>query len=219
MPSDQQQVTLLLQQWSDGDKESLHQLMPLLYDQLHRLASSCLRAERRDHTLRATALVHEAYLRLVDSEIAWENRVHFYAVAVQVLRHILADYAKASGRQKRGGDVENIPVNDDGAGKTIPHQRCLCRSGQQDCTHRLGGPRNGRALPCSCAGHTNSRWSNDPRKSSLCWSSASTNFVPASKKKNVSFHFSPKQSADMYPAYVWSKLLLACMESATHPPL
>jgi RNA polymerase sigma-70 factor, ECF subfamily len=112
MPSDQQQVTLLLQQWSDGDKESLDQLMPLLYDQLHRLASSCLRAERRDHTLRATALVHEAYLRLVDSEIAWENRVHFYAVAARVLRHILVDYAKASGRQKRGGGVEKIPLDD-----------------------------------------------------------------------------------------------------------
>ncbi len=112
MASNQQQVTLLLKEWGDGNKESLDQLMPLLYDQLHRIASSCLRAERPDHTLRATALVHEAYLRLVDSDIAWENRVHFYAVAARVLRHILVDYAKASGRQKRGGGAEKIPLDE-----------------------------------------------------------------------------------------------------------
>jgi RNA polymerase sigma factor (TIGR02999 family) len=83
--------------------------MPLLYDQLHRLASSCLRAERPDDTLRATALVHEAYLQLVDSEVAWEGRSHFYAVAARVLRHILDDYAKASRRQKRGGGANKLP--------------------------------------------------------------------------------------------------------------
>ncbi len=86
--------------------------MPLLYDQLHRLASSCLRSERPGHTLRATALVHEAYLRLADAEIPWESRKHFYAVAARVLRHILVDYAKARGRKKRGGGVEKIPLDE-----------------------------------------------------------------------------------------------------------
>jgi RNA polymerase sigma-70 factor, ECF subfamily len=112
MPSDQERVTLLLKDWSGGNKESLERLMPLLYDQLHRLASSCLRSERRDHTLRATALVHEAYLRLVDSDVSWESRTHFYAVAARVLRHILVDYAKAGGRKKRGGGVEKIPLDE-----------------------------------------------------------------------------------------------------------
>ncbi len=112
MPSEHQPVTRLLQQWSEGNRDSIDQLMPLLYDQLHRLASSWLRSERKDHTLRATALVHEAYLRLVDSDIAWENRVHFYTVAARVLRHILVDYAKASRRQKRGGDAVKIPLDE-----------------------------------------------------------------------------------------------------------
>jgi RNA polymerase sigma factor (TIGR02999 family) len=112
MPSEHQPVTRLLQQWSEGNRDSVDQLMPLLYDQLHLLASSCLRAERKDHTLRATALVNEAYLRLVDSDITWESRVHFYTVAARVLRHILVDYAKASRRQKRGGDAVKIPLDE-----------------------------------------------------------------------------------------------------------
>ena len=110
--SDRAQITTLLQQWGGGNKDVLDQLMPLLYDQLHRLASSCLRSERPDHTLRATALVHEAYLRLVGSEINYENRVHFYAVAARVLRNILVDYAKAQRRQKRGGDAERVELDE-----------------------------------------------------------------------------------------------------------
>jgi RNA polymerase sigma factor (TIGR02999 family) len=112
VPPDRQQVTTLLRAWSGGNKQALDELMPLLYDQLHRLASSCLRAERPDHTLRATALVHEAYLQLVDSEVAWESRIHFYAVAARVLRHILVDYAKAGRRQKRGGGANKLPLDE-----------------------------------------------------------------------------------------------------------
>jgi RNA polymerase sigma factor (TIGR02999 family) len=107
-----QQVTMLLREWSGGNKQVLDELMPLLYDQLHRIASSCLRAERNDHTLRATALVHEAYLQLVDSDVAWESRGHFYAVASRVLRHILVDYAKANRRQKRGGGAEKLSLDE-----------------------------------------------------------------------------------------------------------
>jgi RNA polymerase sigma factor (TIGR02999 family) len=112
VPPDRQQVTTLLRAWSGGNKQALDELMPLLYDQLHRLACSCLRAERPDHTLRATALVHEAYLQLVDSEVAWESRIHFYAVAARVLRHILVDYAKASRRQKRGAGAHKLPLDE-----------------------------------------------------------------------------------------------------------
>jgi len=112
VPLDRQQVTILLREWSGGNKQALDELVPLLYDQLHRMASSCLRAERPDHTLRATALVHEAYMQLVDSEVAWESRVHFYAVASRVLRHILVDYAKANRRQKRGGGAQKLPLDE-----------------------------------------------------------------------------------------------------------
>lgn len=112
VPPDRRQVTLLLREWSGGNKQALDELMPLLYQQLHRLASFCLRAERPDHTLRATALVHEAYMQLVDSEVTWESRVHFFAVASRVLRHILVDYAKANRRQKRGGGAHKLPLDE-----------------------------------------------------------------------------------------------------------
>lgn len=109
---DRQFVTQLLQQWGSGNKEALDQLMPLVYEQLKRLASSCLRAERPHHTLRATALVHEAYLRLVESDVAFQDRVHFYAVSARILRRILVDYARSQKRQKRGGEFEKIPLDD-----------------------------------------------------------------------------------------------------------
>jgi RNA polymerase sigma-70 factor, ECF subfamily len=109
---DRQAVTQLLHQWSTGNKEALNQLMPFVYDQLHRLASSCLRSERPDHTLRATALVHEAYVRLIDAQVAWEDRVHFFAVSARVLRRILVDHAKSRNRDKRGGEFQKIPLDE-----------------------------------------------------------------------------------------------------------
>ncbi len=109
---DRQFVTQLLQQWGSGDKQALDQLMPIVYNQLRRLASNCLRSERPDHTLRATALVHEAYLRLVDADVPWKDRVHFYAVSARVLRRILVDHAKSRKRGKRGGDVQKIPLEE-----------------------------------------------------------------------------------------------------------
>src|ERR1700728_4260623 len=105
-------VTQLLRQWSCGNKEALDELMPLVYDQLRKLASNCLRAERPDHTLRATALVHEAYLRLVDSDVAWQSRVHFYAVSARLLRRILVDHARTRNRQKRGAGAERIALDE-----------------------------------------------------------------------------------------------------------
>jgi RNA polymerase sigma factor (TIGR02999 family) len=109
---DRQAVTQLLQQWSGGNKQALDELMPLVYDQLRRLASNCLRAERPDHTLRATALVHEAYVRLIDADVDWENRVHFFAVSARMLRRILVDHAKSRNREKRGGEFEKVPLDE-----------------------------------------------------------------------------------------------------------
>ena len=109
---DRQLVTQMLQQWSNGNKQALDELMPVVYEQLRRLASNCLRAERPDHTLRATALVHEAYVRLVDSDVAWQDRVHFFAVSARMLRRILVDHAKSRNRDKRGGEFEKIPLDE-----------------------------------------------------------------------------------------------------------
>lgn len=106
-----QAVTRLLQRIGCGNKDAFDQLMPVVYEQLRKLASRCLLSERPDHTLRATALVHEAYLRLVDADVAWQDRVHFYSVAARVMRHILVDHAKTQRRQKRGGGIEHIAID------------------------------------------------------------------------------------------------------------
>lgn len=105
-------VTILLQQWSEGNQAALDQLMPVVYGQLRKLAAYSLRGERPGHTLRATELVHEAYLKLIDSDVPWQNRAHFYAVAAKMLRHILVDHAKAGRRHKRGGGAEKIPLDE-----------------------------------------------------------------------------------------------------------
>ena len=109
---DRQFVTQLLQQWGSGNKQALDQLMPIVYDQLRKLASNCLRSERPDHTLRATALVHEAYMRLIDADIAWQDRVHFYAVSARMLRRILVDHAKSRNRYRRGGEYQKVPLEE-----------------------------------------------------------------------------------------------------------
>ncbi|HEY7336158.1 MAG TPA: ECF-type sigma factor [Bryobacteraceae bacterium] len=112
MEPKQESITRLLHELSAGHRQAFDALMPLVYDQLRKLAANCLKAEKPGHTLAATALVHEAYLRLVDSDIAWEDRVHFYAVAARVIRRILVDHARASGRQKRGGASEKIQLDE-----------------------------------------------------------------------------------------------------------
>lgn len=105
-------VTRLLKEWGSGNKEALDELMPVVYQQLRKLASICLRSERPDHTLRATALVHEAYIRLVDADVVWQDRVHFFAVSARLLRRILVDHAKANNRQKRGGGAETLSLDE-----------------------------------------------------------------------------------------------------------
>jgi len=112
IPPERQLVTRLLKEWGNGNKDALDELMPVVYQQLRKLASICLRSERPDHTLRATALVHEAYIRLVDVDVAWQDRVHFFAVSARLLRRILVDHAKANKRQKRGGGAETISLDE-----------------------------------------------------------------------------------------------------------
>jgi len=107
------EITQMLQEWSGGKQEALDALLPLVYEELHRQASRYLRRERRDHTLQTTALIHEAYLKLIDQrEVNWQNRAHFFGIAAQAMRRILVDYAKARHRAKRGGIGEDLPLEE-----------------------------------------------------------------------------------------------------------
>lgn len=104
-------VTRLLAQWREGDQEALDFLLPLVYEELRRIANRSLRRERESHTLQPTALVHEAFLRLVDQrEVRWQNRAHFFAIASQVIRRILVDYARRRSAAKRGAGIETVAL-------------------------------------------------------------------------------------------------------------
>jgi len=99
----------LLKRWSDGDREALEELAPKVYAELHRMAARHMRKQTPGHTLQTTALIHEAYLRLVgQTEKGWKNRLHFFGVAAQAMRHILVDYARARTTDKRGGRVRAV---------------------------------------------------------------------------------------------------------------
>ena len=109
-------VTQLLLNWSNGDRDALEQLLPLVYRELHQLAARYLRRERSDHTLQATALVHEAYLKLIDQrEVQWQNRAHFYGVAAQAMRRILVDHARTHMAAKRGSGGVKLSLDDNEA--------------------------------------------------------------------------------------------------------
>lgn len=107
------EVSQVLRDWNEGDKDAVERLIPLVYDELRRLAARYLQRERPDHTLQATGLVHEAYLRLVDqNSTTWQDRSHFFAVAAQLMRRILVDYARSHHAAKRGGMREKIELNE-----------------------------------------------------------------------------------------------------------
>jgi RNA polymerase sigma-70 factor (ECF subfamily) len=111
-------VTGLLLAWREGDKGAFAELTPLVHQELQRIARRCLRGERVGHSLSATALVHEAYLRLVDAQqVNWQNRAHFLAMAAKMMRRILVDAARARRRQKRGGGELHLSITD-GIGST-----------------------------------------------------------------------------------------------------
>ena len=106
-------ITQLLVAWSGGDKAALNQLVPLVYEELRRQAANYLRRERPGHTLQTTALIHEAYLRLVDQKsVQWQNRAQFFGIAAQLMRRILVDHARTKHRAKRGGSAVQVSLTD-----------------------------------------------------------------------------------------------------------
>jgi RNA polymerase sigma factor (TIGR02999 family) len=115
------EVSRLLDAWRGGEESALERLMPLVYDELHALAHRHLRGERDGHTLQTTALLHEAYLKLMGADVPWEGRVHFFAVAARAMRRVLVDHARGVRREKRGGGAvaitldENISSDEAGA--------------------------------------------------------------------------------------------------------
>jgi len=109
----QSNVTQILRDWNEGDADAPARLMPLVYEELRRRAADCLRRERRDHTLQPTALVHEAYVKLVEQNRAqWKDRAHFCSVAAQLMRRILVKYAEAHNADKRGGQLKKIYLDE-----------------------------------------------------------------------------------------------------------
>ena len=135
----QHEVTRLLIQLTDGDHAALDELLSLVYAELRRLAASYLRRERQGHTLQPTALVHEAYLRLIDqTQVRWQNRAHFFGVAAQMMRRILVDHARSSQAEKRGGEFqkfsldENIDVSGERASDLVALDEALERLAQLD---------------------------------------------------------------------------------------
>ena len=106
-------VTRLLQDWRNGDKAALEKLTPLVYDELRRLANRYLRSERKDHTLQGTALVHEAYMKMVGyTDLEWQSRAHFFGVAARIMRQILIDHARKHKADRRGGGKQNLNLEE-----------------------------------------------------------------------------------------------------------
>jgi RNA polymerase sigma-70 factor, ECF subfamily len=113
MTASPQQVTQLLVAWGDGDQCARDELMPLVYDELRRMAHKCMNRERAGHTLQTSALLNEAYIRLVDQKnINWQGRSHFFGIAARLMRQILVDYARARQYAKRGGDAPRVQLDE-----------------------------------------------------------------------------------------------------------
>jgi RNA polymerase sigma factor (TIGR02999 family) len=113
-PPSPHHVTGLLQAWSGGDSSALDRLIPIVHDELHRIALACMAGERPGNSLQATALVNEAYLRLVETRgMTWQNRAHFLAMAARIMRRILVDFARSRQYQKRGGGAVRVTLVDD----------------------------------------------------------------------------------------------------------
>lgn len=130
-------VTALLSDWQRGEASALDALLPLVYDELHAIAARSLRRERGDHTLQPTALVNEAYMRLVgQQEVAWNNRAHFLAISAQLMRRVLLDHARRRQAEKRGGEVEIVRLDTAAAG--WPVRRDLDVIALDDALTRLG---------------------------------------------------------------------------------
>lgn len=111
--SSPQEISALLRAWSSGDESALNRLTPLVYEELHRLAHGYMRRERAGHTLQTTALVNEAYMRLVDANLVqWQDRTHFFGIAAKLMRRILVDFARSRDYQKRGGKLRKVVLDE-----------------------------------------------------------------------------------------------------------
>ena len=129
-------VTTLLKRWGTGDESALDELFPIVYDELRRVAGYYLRMEGPGQTLQGTALVHEAYLRLVkDTDRDWAGRTHFFAVSSRIIRHLLVDHARERRAQKRGGDLEHVPLDE---ALTVPASDNLDLPALDDALEELG---------------------------------------------------------------------------------
>lgn len=133
MASDGGEVTQLLKAMNDGDRAAADRLLPLVYAELHRLATSYMRRERQDHTLQPTALINEAYMRLAKEDLDWQNREHFIGIAAHVMRRVLVDYARAHKAQIRGGELrrveleEGLAISDERTEETLALDEALNR--------------------------------------------------------------------------------------------
>src|ERR1044072_4639041 len=111
--AESQDITRFLLSWRAGDEATTADLMPIVYTELRKLARGYMRNQRADHTLQTTALVNEAYLRLIDSSrVNWQNRTHFFAISAQLMRRILVDFSRARNSQKRGGEVQKVELEE-----------------------------------------------------------------------------------------------------------
>jgi len=106
------EITQLLVAWSHGEETALETLTPIVYGELRRLAQSYMRRERAEHTLQSTAIVHEAFIRLIDQNVEWQSRAHFFAIAARMMRRILVDHARAKSRSKRGSGMTRVDIDD-----------------------------------------------------------------------------------------------------------
>ena len=120
-PRQQHEITQLLEEWSDGNQAALDELYPLVYEELHRLARRYMSREKKGHTLQTTALINEAYVRLVDQRnVHWANRSHFFAISAQIMRRILIDHARRHAYAKRGGGAHQVSLEE--AATVVPDQ-------------------------------------------------------------------------------------------------
>ena len=131
-------MTLLLAQWREGSPEALNSLTPLVYDELHGLAVQLFQGERQGHTLQPTAIVNEAFVRLTDARVAWQDRSHFFALAARMMRRILIDHANARLAQKRGAGAVEVTLDENALADTsldlnlLDLEKALCELGEVD---------------------------------------------------------------------------------------
>lgn len=146
--TNQTRATQLLLSWGNGDREALNQLIPLVYDELREIARRKLRFERRDHTLNTAALVHEAYLKLVQLDhVQWQSRAHFLAIAAHAMRQILVDHARRRNRDKRGGGVQHVSLDAAGSLPVAEANRILSLDAALEALAALN-PRHAHIVEC-----------------------------------------------------------------------